>query len=186
VAPDIETPSEGTRSSSARVNLYLRTLRSLLPRGTSILSTVPWPSEQRRGKFPYEVIARHSDALMPMTYWYNRNPASVTAFSVRWLRHFHRPVLPVGQGYDSKVDAPYLPHSNQRREIALFMRAARLSKVPAVSVWSWQTSGYAQWRALAAYRHVFLPPRARPRPHPAHRPVVGTHPPQPGFRQRPT
>lgn len=184
VAPDIETPSEGARSSSARVNLYLRTLRSLLPPGTSILSTVPWPSEQRRGRFPYAVVARHSDALMPMTYWYSRNPASVTAFSVRWLRQFHRPVLPVGQGYDSKVDASYLPHSNQPHEIGLFMRAARLSRVPGVSVWSWQTSGSAQWRALAAYRHAFSPPQARPHPRTGHQPVAGSQPPQPGFRQR--
>jgi hypothetical protein len=139
-----------------------------LPKGTSILATVPWPSEQRRGRFPYGTIAGYSTALMPMTYWYNRSPSAVTTYSVRWLSQFRRPVLPVGQGYDSKLDAPYLPHSNQKHEIGQFMRAARLSGVRAISLWSWQTAGRPQWRALAAYHGAFHAPGVAPgaRPHP--------------------
>jgi hypothetical protein len=163
VAPDIETGSEGTRLTTPRVRIYLRTLRTLLPKGTSILATVPWPSEQRRGRFPYGTIAAHSTALMPMTYWYNRSPGAVTTYSIRWLGQFHRPILPVGQGYDSTIDAPYLPHSNQAYEIVQFLRAARLAGVRAVSLWSWQTAGRVQWRALAAYRGAFHAPDERPR-----------------------
>ena len=76
------------------------------PSRTPILGTVPWPSELRRGRFPYATVAHYSNALLPMAYWYNRGPASVTSYSIRWLRRYHRPVLPVGQGFDSHVDAP--------------------------------------------------------------------------------
>jgi hypothetical protein len=159
VAPDIETPSEGTHATRYRVWLYLHTLRRLLPHRDAILATVPWPSSLRRGHYPYRVVAHHSDALIPMTYWYNRSPRDVTAFSIRWLRdRFHKPVLPLGQGYDSKVDAPYLPHSHQRREVGSFLRTARRHHVRAVSLWSWQTAGFAQWHALFSYRHAFTVP----------------------------
>jgi hypothetical protein len=182
VAPDIETRAEGAESTAKRVQLYLRTLRKLLPRGTSILSTVPWPSESRRGKFPYGTVARYSNAIMPMTYWYNRSPAGVTSYSVRWLRRYHRPVFPVGQGYDSKLDASFLPHSNQAREVGAFMRTARAARVSHVSLWSWQTAGKAQWHALAVYRHQFPPPRPRPRPPAHHAPRVKAKAPLPPVR----
>jgi hypothetical protein len=134
----------------------------------------------RRGRYPYGAVARHSDALIPMTYWYNRSPARVTAFSVRWLRHHHhRPVLPVGQGYDSRIDAPYLPRSNQRREVRAFLRTARHLHVRAISLWSWQTAGTAQWDALRHFRHAF-PRKPRPvheagRSHGTHRHVSRHH-----------
>ena len=169
VAPDIETPSEGTHSSGQRVVAYLRALRRALPRRVAILSTVPWPSEMRRGRYPYGAVARHSDALIPMTYWYNRSAGQVTAFSIWWLRQQHKPVLPVGQGYDSRIDAPYLRPSHQRREVRAFLRAAHRLHVRAVSLWSWQTAGPAQWGALFDFRRSFA---GRPRhPRPVHRPA---------------
>jgi hypothetical protein len=168
VAPDIETGAEGTRSSWRRVSAYLQTLRRLLPH-TPILTTVPWPSEQRRGRYPYATVARYSNAIMPMAYWYNRNPLAVTQYSIRWLRRYHRPVLPVGQGFDSHIDARYLPHSNQTREVTLFFRAALGERVTAVSLWSWQTAGPAQWHALATYRNSFAPHHP---PRLVHRPPV--------------
>ena len=121
IAPDIETGAEGTHSSQHRVAMYMHALRVLLPH-TPILATVPWPSEQRRRHFPYGTVAHYSNAMMPMAYWYNRNPTAVTTYSIRWLRRYHRPVLPVGQGYDSHVDAAYLPHSHQNHEVTLFFQ----------------------------------------------------------------
>jgi len=41
VAPDIETPAEGTHTSGLAVTRYLRALRHYLPKGTAILATVP-------------------------------------------------------------------------------------------------------------------------------------------------
>jgi hypothetical protein len=173
VAPDIETAAEGTRSSGRRVAMYLRTLRRMLPQGTPIIATVPWPSEQRRGQFPYGTVAHYANALAPMAYWYNRSPSVVTSYSISWLRRYHRPVFPVGQGFDSRVDAPYLHRSNQRHEVTAFFRAARHAHVTAVSLWSWQTAGAAQWHALASYRGAF--PARRPSPARPHRAPARRH-----------
>jgi hypothetical protein len=173
VAPDIETGAEGTHSTQAAVSLYLRTLRQLLPQ-TPILTTVPWPSEQRIGRFPYGTVAAHSNAIMPMAYWYNRSAAGVTSFSIRWLRRYGKPVLPVGQGFDSQVDAAYLPHSHQWTEVSAFFKAAIQEHVTALSLWDWQTAGPQQWLAIARYRAHFAPPRPKPKPKPhavVHRPV---------------
>ncbi|MFL6238181.1 MAG: hypothetical protein ACJ735_01630 [Actinomycetes bacterium] len=190
VAPDIETGAEGAHSTQHRVAVYLHTLRHLLPH-TPILATVPWPSENRRGRFPYGTVAHYANALMPMAYWYNRNPTAVTAYSVRWLKRYHRPVLPVGQGFDSHADASYLPHSHQNHEVTLFFRAALHNHAPALSLWSWQTAGKAQWRALAHYRNSFHP-RVRKRAHKpavhhaAHRPVRRSAPARKPRRVAPT
>jgi hypothetical protein len=117
---------------------------------------------------------------MPMAYWYNRDPTAVTQYSIRWLRRYHRPVLPVGQGFDSHIDAPYLPHSNQRREVTLFFRAALHNHVPALSLWSWQTAGAAQWHALWYYRNSWRPVVHHPK-----RPGVPHRPPLPPVRKPP-
>ncbi|MGB8649175.1 MAG: hypothetical protein WCD35_00800 [Mycobacteriales bacterium] len=156
VAPDVETGSEGTRLSGRALEAYYRTLRSLLPRDVAILATVPWPSELRVGRYPYAQTARHADALIPMAYWYNRSPAGVTTTSMRYLRRFHRPVMPVGQGYDGRLDAPYLrPDPAPGRSVQMFLLAARHNGARAVSLWSWQTTGGQQWRALSWGRRLY-------------------------------
>lgn len=163
VAPDIETAAEGTHLNSARVLLYMKTLRAALPRNVSILATVPWPSEHRVGKFPYAATARYANAILPMTYWYNRSPVAVTAASVRFLRRYNRPIMPVGQGYDGRLDAPWLPAANIPKEVGAFLVTARRSKVRAVSLWSWQTASTPVWTKLSQARGVFKAPAARPR-----------------------
>jgi hypothetical protein len=155
VAPDIETPAEGTRLTGARVATYLRALRRALPRGVAILATVPWPSESRIRSYPYRVQAPLVDAFVPMAYWYNRSPAAVTHTSVAYLRRYRLPVLPVGQGYDGRIDAPWLPAGHPHRELAAFFRTAHREHVQAVSLWSWQTAGRPQWQALGSVRHTF-------------------------------
>jgi hypothetical protein len=138
-----------------RLRTYLRVLRRSLPRPVAILATVPWPSESRVGRYPYRLEAQAVDAFVPMAYWYNRSPARVTRTSVDYLRRFGLPVLPVGQGYDGRIDAPWLPRADQPRELAGFFHAAEASHVRAVSLWSWQTAGRAQWGALGRNRHAF-------------------------------
>lgn len=155
VAPDIETPSEGTYNAAWRVRLYLHVLRKHLPAGVSILSTVPWPSSYRRGDYPYWTVARGSDVLIPMAYWYNNPPALVTSRSISYLRQFHKPVQPVGQGYDGKIDVPSLRHNNLARQVPVFLRTAHRKGVDAVSIWSWQSAQPATWRALAHARRMF-------------------------------
>ena len=155
VAPDIETPAEGTFNAAWRVRLYLRTLRARLPHNVSILTAVPWPSRFRVGNYPYATVAAHSNALVPMAYWYNNAPTVVTARSMSYLRKFHRPVLPVGQGYDGKLDVPSLRHNNLRVQVPAFLRTARQHGARAVSLWSWQAAPAVAWNALWRYREAF-------------------------------
>ncbi len=162
VAPDVETGAEGTRLSAAAIDSYYRTLRAALPPDVAIIATVPWPSEHRANTYPYDRTMRSVDAVAPMTYWYNRPAGVVTATSMRWLRRFGKPVLPVGQGFDGRVDAPHLrADPAPGRSVQAFVDAARAGGAPAVSLWSWQTTGAAQWAVLtAAARFPSLPGRA--------------------------
>ncbi|HMC72470.1 MAG TPA: hypothetical protein VKJ07_25170, partial [Mycobacteriales bacterium] len=155
VAPDIETPAEGTFNAAWRVRAYLRVLRHHLPKGVTILSTVPWPSSYRLGDYPYGTVAARSDVLVPMAYWYNNSPGYVTARSIGYLRRFHKPVAPVGQGYDGKLDLPSLPHNDLSRQVPVFFRTAARAGARAVSIWSWQSAKPATWNALARARHLF-------------------------------
>jgi len=155
VAPDIETPAEGTFNANWRVRAYLRALRQYLPANVSILTAVPWPSRYRIGDYPYGVVAAHSDVLVPMAYWYNNRPTDVTARSISYLRRYHRPVQPVGQGYDGKLDVPSLRHNNLRRQVPAFFRAAHRHGARAVSLWSWQAAPPSAWHALKHAHRMF-------------------------------
>ena len=159
VAPDIETPSEGTFNAAWRVRLYLHVLNKRLPKGVTVLSTVPWPSSYRRADYPYRTVAAQSDVLVPMAYWYNNPPGLVTSRSMSYLRQFHKPVAPVGQGYDGKLDVPSLHHNHLAREVPVFLRTAARAGAPAVSVWSWQSAQRATWSALSRARHLFASKR---------------------------
>lgn len=150
VAPDVETGAEGTRLSSERVKRYYAELRKRLPARTAILATVPWPSEKRTAWYPYAHTARYSDALVPMAYWYNRSPSVVTKTSMQWLKRYGLPVMPVGQGYDGRLDAPYLKADPAPdKSVARFVYVAREQGAQSISLWSWQTTGGLQWRELA-------------------------------------
>lgn len=155
VAPDIETRAEGTRNSVARVQTYLRALRRYLPRDVAILATVPWPSSARRGHYPYATVAAQSDALLPMAYWYNNKPSVVTAKSIAYLRRFRKPVQPVGQGYDGKLDVHWLPHNNLSRQVPSFFATAHQMGARAVSLWSWQSAPRSVWVAMIQARRWF-------------------------------
>jgi len=158
VAPDIETGAEGTHTSAKRVAIYLATLRRLLPRNVAILTTVPWPSSARVGRYPYQAVAARSDALLPMAYWYDNSPAEVTATSISFLRRYGRPVQPVGQGYDGKLDVPSIPHNNLRKQMPQFFVTARKLGVSAVSIWSWQAAPPVAWGYLSyAAKHRWFP-----------------------------
>ena len=175
VAPDIETRSEGTYATPSSIERYYRTLRKALPARVAILATVPWPSEKRIHSYPYTRTALHTDAFIPMAYWYNRSPSRVTATSMRVLKRYGKPVFPVGQGYDGRLDAPYLkPDPAPGKSVDAFVFAARYSGATSISLWSWQTTGGQQWSALkrASKRYA-------PAPTPA--PVVRTKAQKPGW-----
>ena len=163
VAPDVETAAEGTRLSDHAVARYYSALRRALPADIAILATVPWPSEKRRGSYPYARTASYADAIVPMAYWYNRDPAQVTATSMAYLSRFGKPVMPVGQGYDGRLDAPYLAADPAPgRSVTAFLRTAQRRGATHVSLWSWQTTGSQQWAALAREHGLFRPGVVRP------------------------
>ncbi len=163
VAPDIETTAEGTRISDVAVSRYYSRLRRALPPDIAILATVPWPSELRTGRYPYARTAALSDALLPMAYWYNRSPAVVTATSMSYLARFGKPVMPVGQGYDGRLDAPFIAADpNPHASVRSFLTTAERRGATHVSLWSWQTTGGPQWRALAEGTTQFRPGVAMP------------------------
>jgi len=167
VAPDVETAAEGTRLTPDRVIRYYTALRAALPPEIPILATVPWPSEKRIGKYPYAETAPFTDAFIPMVYWYNRPPAAVTATSMEYFKQFGKPIIPVGQGYDGRIDAPYLPADpDPAGSVQAFVDAARAGGATSISLWSWQTTGGAQWDVLARAGAVFPPPPPPPPPPP--------------------
>lgn len=155
VAPDIETPAEGTFNAAWRVRDYLRELRRDLPADVSILTAVPWPSRYRIADYPYATVAARSDVLVPMAYWYNNRPTDVTARSIRYLSRFHRPVQPVGQGYDGRLDVPGLRHNNLSRQVPAFFWTAHRHGARAVSLWSWQAAPPVAWKALVRAHRLF-------------------------------
>jgi hypothetical protein len=158
VAPDIETASEGTHATRGSIERYYRTLRKSLPSRVAILATVPWPSENRVNRYPYVRTVRHADAIIPMAYWYNRSPTRVTRTSMRVLKAYGKPVIPVGQGYDGRLDAPYLaPDRHPGKSVDAFVTAARMSGARSVSLWSWQTTGAQQWSALKRASKRYAP-----------------------------
>ena len=101
------------------------------------------------GLYPYKAVARHSDAILPMTYWYDNSPREVTAASFAFLRRYHRPIQPVGQGYDGKLDVPSLPHNNLRKQMPMFFVTARQNGASAVSLWSWQAAPPIAWAYMS-------------------------------------
>ena len=158
VAPDIETLAEGTHATPASIDRYYRTLRKALPARVAILATVPWPSEKRITRYAYTRTALYADAFIPMTYWYNRSPSRITAESMRVLAQFGKPVFPVGQGYDGRLDAPYLkPDPTPGKSVDAFVQAARASGATSLSLWSWQTTGPQQWAALKRASDKYAP-----------------------------
>ncbi len=158
VAPDIETGAEGTRLTGHAVRIYYRELRRLLPADIAILATVPWPSEKRVGRYPYAETALYADAFIPMAYWINRDPQTVTRQSMRFLRRYGKPIMPAGQAYDPRIDRPELNlRAPSAKAIAHFIRAAKDLGAPAVSLWVWQTADDNHWTAIGRARHLFKP-----------------------------
>lgn len=167
VAPDVETAAEGTRLSTPNVHRYYSELRKHLPDHIAILATVPWPSEKRTGWYPYDDTAPYADAFVPMAYWYNRPAGKVTATSMTWLARFGKPVMPAGQGYDGRLDAPYLkPDPNPGKSVDDFVAQARKHGARSISLWSWQTTQAPQWGSILRAAGT-IGPKAQPKPVPS-------------------
>lgn len=156
VAPDIETGAEGTKLSTGAVDTYMRTLRRLLPSDVSIIGVVPWPSEKRIGRYPFGTVAKYSDAVAPMAYWVNRDPATVVSQSIKRLAVFGKPILPIGQAYDPRIDVPTLKWgAPSRKQVDAFLGTAAKLGAPSASLWVWQFASLDHWKSLQAARGLY-------------------------------
>ena len=145
---DIETAAEGVNISNDGALAYGARLRELVGPDYPLVATVPRPP---RPGFPFEQSIAHFDAVAPMVYWMNRDPAAEVSRAVDGLAHFGKPILPVGQAYDGSIDggpagAPPKDH------LARFIQTASAKDAAGYSFWVWHTATPEHWSAIAEAR----------------------------------
>ncbi len=147
---DIETPAEGTRLSVAAVRAYGSSLRAALGDDATLIATVPNPTPHFQAVFPYADLVGPFDAVAPMVYWHDRDPAADMARAAALLAPLGKPLLPVGQAFDGRPEGgpPGPPPPSQ---IVAFLDAARAAGAPAASFWSWQHASAEIWATLASH-----------------------------------
>ena len=82
-----------------------------------------------------------------MVYWLNREPGGDVAMAMKYLAHFGKPLMPVGQAYDGGPEGgrPGVPPP---AEILRFMQVAKQYGAVSVSFWSWQHANAPVWDAI--------------------------------------
>ena len=146
--PDLETFSEGTASTAARVGSYARRLRNAVGRDYPLIACVPRPSPHLlKTGWPFAEAIGPMDAVAPMVYWLNRQPDSDVAGALKYLRRFHKPIIPVGQAYDGGPEGGR-PGPPTTGEIRRFINAAANNGARGVSFWSWQHATRQIWQTI--------------------------------------
>lgn len=143
---DIETRSEGTSLSTAGVRLYGDALRQAVGEHYPIIATVPRPSASRW--FPCDALGAF-DAIAPMVYWGNRDPAADAAGALAALAPSGKPVLPIGQAYNMAADGGPAG-SPSGTAIRRFIDAAVGAGAKGVSFWVWERATADEWAAISA------------------------------------
>lgn len=141
-AADIETASEGTALSPEAALAYGTGLRQAVGYGYPLVAVVPNPTPYYRSFYPYPHVVAQFDAVAPMVYWYQRDPVTDVEAAVDHLAGFGKPVVPIGQAYDTGDGPP------TREEILAFMEAAERKLAPGVSFWVWHHASDQNWAAI--------------------------------------
>src|SRR5581483_4789682 len=89
---DIETVSEGVNLTPETASAYGAKLRALVGSSYPLIATVPRPSPVRA--FPFAEATASFDAIAPMVYWENRDPATDVAGAIATLAPLGKPILP--------------------------------------------------------------------------------------------
>jgi hypothetical protein len=155
-AADIETASEGTNLTVDAVRLYNVRTRQRAGDLFPLIAAVPRPSPSRW--FPYAEATQLFDAVAPMVYWVNRDPATDVARAIADLRPLNKPILPVGQSYDPGIDGSHSWGPPSAGDINKFMQTAGDLGVPSYSFWSWDTANPEQWSAISSASLIDLKP----------------------------
>jgi hypothetical protein len=147
-ASDIETTHEGTNNDPEYVTAYCTWLRQNVGAAYPLIAVVPNPTAHRlKQGFPYQAILPSFDAVAPMVYWQNRDPATDVANAVAYLSQFGKPVFPIGQAYDGAAEGG--PQGVPNREaIIRFLQFADGAGGTGASFWSWQHATPEVWDAV--------------------------------------
>jgi hypothetical protein len=151
-AADIETQAEGTNLSPQNAYDYgvlLRAYRLPVP----LIAVVPNPSPHYQEFFPYADATAGFDAIAPMVYWLDRDPATDVASAVDFLSAFGKPVAPIGQAFDGGPEGGRegLPTAD---ELAAFAATAKAHGAAGLSFWSWQHADDATFASIGAMPEV--------------------------------
>jgi hypothetical protein len=147
-SPDIEEIYEGTFDTSRRVAVYLSRVRrdaGNLP----VVATVLRPLDGNLSARPYRTMSPYVDAFAPMVYWSCTEPGAAALSALRPLSRL-RPVHLIGQSYDMGPEGGRhgLPSA---REIWRFLDVAKRAGAVGASLYVYDQTGAAQWRALGGY-----------------------------------
>ena len=155
---DIETRSEGTNLTTVGVDAYGRWVREHAGPQFPLILAVPRPNPKRW--YPYEAAAANFDAIAPMVYWVNRDPATDVAGAIQALAPLGKPVIPVGQAYDPAIDGSDSWGPPSAGDINKFMQTAADLGVASFSFWAWDTANAEQWQAIGSSQLIALRPLA--------------------------
>ena len=142
---DIETASEGVDLTPESAAAFGAKLRALAGPTYPLIATVPRPSPKR--PFPFAEATASFDAIAPMVYWQNRDPATDVAGAIDYLAQFNKPILPVGQAYNGGEEGG--PDRDPPKEqLVAFMNTAMAKGALGVSFWVWNHATADQWSAI--------------------------------------
>lgn len=145
---DIESTYEGTNNDLEFVTAYGQWLRDNVGPDYPLIATVPNPTATRlRQGFPYAAVVPQFDAVAPMVYWMNRDPAADARNAVTYLAQFGKPVFPIGQAFDGGPEGGP-PGAPNRDAIIRFLQAAQEAGGAGVSFWSYQHATPEVWEAV--------------------------------------
>ena len=146
-SPDIETESEGVLLSAEAASAYANGLRANVGPRYPLIATVPRPSDYTIAFYPYAEVIGPMDAVAPMVYWLNRDPANDVAQALADLAPLGKPVLPIGQAYDGGPEGgPKGPPPKEA--LVRFMNTALDKGALGVSFWVWNQATPEHWAAI--------------------------------------
>lgn len=142
---DIETDAEGVDLTAEAAAAYGAKLRELAGPNYPLIATVPRPSPKRW--FPFAEATAAFDAIAPMVYWQNRDPATDVAGAIDYLAQFNKPIMPIGQAYNGGPEGG--PDRDPPKEqLVDFLNTAHAKGAVAVSFWVWNQAKPHQWEAI--------------------------------------
>ncbi len=114
-----------------------------------MIATVLRPLNGDLSARPYRAMARYVDAFAPMIYWSCNEPGATALSALRALSRL-RPVHLIGQSYDMGGEGGRhgMPTG---REIWRFLDVAKRKGAVGASLYVYDETHRAQWRALGGY-----------------------------------